>query len=268
MGTTFPAQIFAIDIDGCIMPPGRTKADLNKLQKLEKYCNQARQSTLLPQIVIFTGRSQEYVEFLSQIVGLLDCPFELPFVIENGTAIYFPTDKRTQSIIPLAKVKKITQARELLMSQLPDHPFEPKQYIITLNPVTDEPIDDLGQKVKQLLQRHNIFDDFTVTSSASSIDILPRGIDKLHGLKYIMQHYLSKQTHVIAMGDSLSDLSLMQHASKAYVPQNAHTQVKEAIVNHYGRQALLSEYDIDAVLKMIQLETQHSVVLLQYQDQL
>ena len=83
--------IIASDVEGCITPPYRTEVDLRKFQRLRTYCEFVKTNPEFPQIIIFTGRSQGYVELLAQSLGMLNSPFDIPFVIENGAALYRPT---------------------------------------------------------------------------------------------------------------------------------------------------------------------------------
>ena len=64
---------FAFDIEGCITPPNREEINLRKFQKLRAYCDFIKENNKYPPIIIYTGRSQGYVELLAQSLGMLDC---------------------------------------------------------------------------------------------------------------------------------------------------------------------------------------------------
>src|SRR5688500_10596975 len=80
--------LIASDIEGCITPPDRTEIDLLKFHRLRAYCEFVKANPEFPQIIALTGRSQGYVELLAQSLGMLNSPFDIPFVIENGAALY------------------------------------------------------------------------------------------------------------------------------------------------------------------------------------
>ena len=249
------SKVFAIDIDGCIMPPNRSEVDLSKLQKLKDYCHFVRNNPEYPQILIYTGRSQGYVEFLSQVLGFTDCPYELPFVIENGTALYFPQTKKTMNILSAEKQEVVETARQLLHSSFKGNAFEPKENIITINPKNDETVEELKEKIILILDEQSLLCKLTITNSASSVDILPKGIDKLFGLHYVVSSYLSVDTKIIAIGDSETDLIVLENCDTAYVPSNASNVVKNIISRKYGKASILSYSHINAVLNVICIHT-------------
>lgn len=251
-------KVFAIDIDGCIMPPNRSEVDLSKLQKLKDYCHFVRNNPAYPQILIYTGRSQGYVEFLSQVLGFTDCPHELPFVIENGTALYFPQTKKTMNILSAEKQEVVGTARQLLHSSFKGNAFEPKENIITINPKSDETVEELKEKIILILDEQSLLCKITITNSASSVDILPKGINKLFGLQYVLNNYLSTNTKIISIGDSSTDKDVLLSSDEAFCPSNASADLKETLLGQFGKCALLEEQHIDAVLKIIDIKTKFS----------
>jgi len=84
--------LIVTDAEGCITPPHRTDIDMRKLQRLRAYCDfvKSEDGRDFPPLLIYTGRPQGYVEMLAQALGMVDKPPDLPFVIENGAALYFP----------------------------------------------------------------------------------------------------------------------------------------------------------------------------------
>jgi len=86
-----------------------------------------------------TGRSQGYVELLAQSLGIVDRGnIDLPFVIENGSAIYYPVSKKTRRLISNDQMKLIQEIYIVLTDNLIENEFEPKVYMITINPATGE----------------------------------------------------------------------------------------------------------------------------------
>jgi hypothetical protein len=92
--------LIASDIDGCITPPYRDQVNPLQIAKLRAYCQFAANFSKYPPLVFFTGRSQGYVELLAQLLDIVDCSREksevqeVPFVIENGAALYLPRTKK------------------------------------------------------------------------------------------------------------------------------------------------------------------------------
>jgi HAD superfamily hydrolase (TIGR01484 family) len=241
------SKLVLLDIDGCIMPPNRGEADLNKLIALKNAINSLNNA----EISIFTGRSQEYVEFLSQVLGFVNKETEIPFVIENGSALYYPKQKRSEPIIE--NTQAINKAREILQAQLPKNPFEPKSYIVTINPRKNETVNEFKEVVLKALKQHRLDRFVEVTNSASSVDILSKGANKLFGVRYMIQKFFNEEVFLIAVGDSATDRDVLLQANKAYVPSNASDLLKADISKKFGTTALVDKEHIDAVIYILSL---------------
>lgn len=177
--------LIATDIEGCITPPNRAEINLPKLQRLRSYVEFTRANSQFPRIVIFTGRSQGYVELLAQTIGLLSFDTDVPCVIENGAALYFPGSKKTHPLLTREQIKKIREIEFDLMGQFEKNTFEPKSYMVTINPLETENVEDLRQKVTVYLHEQGLDEILNITNTASAVDITPKGIDKSTGLSGI-----------------------------------------------------------------------------------
>jgi HAD superfamily hydrolase (TIGR01484 family) len=256
----------AADIEGCITPPHRAQIDLRKFQRLRGYCEFVKSSTSrkYPPIVIFTGRSQGYVELLAQSLGMMDSYLELPFVIENGSALYYPASKQTKRLLDLGQMKLIRDIHSLLLDKLPNNEFEPKVFMVTINAIPGETIDQLRQKVWTILKNENLFDILRVDSTASAVDITAKGIDKISGLKKVLEIYHGLRPensdkgleHIVAVGDSTSDLCVLKEVGKAYCPaKDAHPEVTKYITEKFGDEYIIDKSHIDFVMNVIERET-------------
>jgi hypothetical protein len=106
---------------------------------------------------IFTGRSQGYVELLAQSLGMVKDDRDLPVAIECGTALYYPHSKKTERLTPPGKEaayrQLIRNIEELLREKLPSREFEPKCYMVTINPEPpNETTDQLLPKVYRIIE--------------------------------------------------------------------------------------------------------------------
>jgi hypothetical protein len=210
--------IIASDVEGCITPPYRTDIDLRKFQRLRTYCEFVEANPDFPQIVIFTGRSQGYVELLAQCLGMLNSRVDIPFVIENGAALYHPTSKKTVLLLNTEQLNAIHEAHLLLNDSLPDNEFEPKTYMVTINPTERQTVDELRERVTLILQKRDLLELLTIASSASAVDITPKNIDKLSGLKEVLKYYRKNQQNedlggIIALADHISDINVIKSRS-------------------------------------------------------
>ena len=83
--------------------------------------------------------------------------------------------------------------------------------------------------------------DLTITHSSCSVEIQPKGVDKLHGLKALIHHIPSidlQQTMYV--GDSRNDLEVGKHVRTGgglfCVPANAIVELK-SIANYTANKA-------------------------------
>lgn len=93
--------LIGTNVEACISTAYRGTIDIVKLSKLRAYCKLIKEprGQKYPPIIICTGRSQEYVEFISQILGLVDDDLKVPFIIEMGAALYYPSSRKMKSLL-------------------------------------------------------------------------------------------------------------------------------------------------------------------------
>lgn len=252
------SKILLLDIDGCITPPNRTDIDLRQMERLQAYITKTDQDDHLPKPTIYTGRSQGYVELLAQMLHFTSLSWEIPFVVENGTALYYPKQKRFETLLDAAAVDKLYQIKSLIKHHFPNNPIEPKENIITLNPCKDETIESLHTRVNALLSEGNYRSDFCATSSSSSVDILPQGYDKLYGIRYLIEHILHEEVFTVAIGDSQTDKEVLLFSDKAYIPSNANSSLKDQISKTHQNFVISQREHIGAIFEMIEIENRYN----------
>jgi hypothetical protein len=211
------------------------------------------------------------VELLAQSFGMVNDDRDLPVAIECGTALYYPHSKKTERLHPPGKEAEYRQLirdiEELLRGKLPGHEFEPKCYMVTINPEwPNATTDELLPKVYRIIEDAGYGTDpstvaapgnVKITSSATAVDITPAGLSKLSALieiakkaaeKGIVQRGLDA---TVALGDHLSDIEVLKAAGRVYCPADAHDDVKNAV---RGKGSVLNENDIDFVMHVIEME--------------
>ncbi len=248
------------DLEGCVTPPNRTAINLRKLQRLRGYCEFVKENRIYPQLIVFTGRSQGYVEFLAQTLNMFESPIDLPFVIENGAALYHVNSKKTTCLLSEEQRELVQSVRALLMDHFNDREFEPKAYMVTLNPVEPEAVDELRDRVTSVLGEKNMRSLVTISSTASAVDITPVGITKKEGLDNVLKYYPHEgeqlnYERIVALGDSISDLPILRIAGSSYCPaENVHPEVRKAIEKDFGSDHVINHSDIDFVAEVIHKE--------------
>jgi len=258
--------LFVADAEGCITPPYRTEVDLRKFQRLRGYCEfvKSEAGRQFPPLIVYTGRPQGYVEMLAQSLGMIDSIFDLPFVIENGAALYFPASKRTRLLITDEQQKLIQKTYSQLTEKMDKNEFEPKTHMVTINPIpSQQTIDDLQQEVIVILEEIGILDLLTVNSTASAVDITPKNINKLSGLEKALEEYHELRPDrreqgfdsIIGIGDSTSDLCVLQKVGTAYCSaHNVDPVVSKFVEKHFGTDHVINRQHIDFVIAVIERE--------------
>jgi len=236
------------------MPPDRGDVDLAQLSKLRKYCDKTKLFATLPQIIFVTGRSQEYVESLTQILGMTTCAVELPSVIEHGAALYFPSRHAIKPLVDNNGKHTIDAIRKLLKQHYPNHAFEAKQYIITINPSEGEATPELALQIEEHLQKKDLLHDVSISTSASSVDIRPEKISKSSAVRYVVSNFFSQRPEIIAMGDSMSDLEFLLYADHAYLPANASQKLIKKISQNHLSWYHSEHYSLSSVLETVSHE--------------
>jgi HAD superfamily hydrolase (TIGR01484 family) len=250
----------AADIEGCITPGDRAEVDLRKFQRLRCYCEFVKANPEYPPLVIFSGRSQGYVELLAQSLGMLNSPLDLPFVIENGSALYRPTAKRTTSLLTPDQLQTIQQARTELVRALPSNEFEPKYYMVTVNFREEQTLDELLFEVNDVLIQNGMHDSLSVTSTASAVDVTVRGVDKLFGLRKVLElHPRADKDHglkrVVAIGDHASDIPIVERVGSAYCPaEKVHQLIRTRVEERFGADHVISAPPTDFVSVVVERE--------------
>lgn len=79
---------------------------------------------------------------------------------------------------------------------------------------------------------HPIYHDYYETFNCSVstpcwMDIMPKGIDKGVGVKYLQEYFTINQDETAVFGDYLNDYEMLQNAYHSYAMKNAHPKIKE-----------------------------------------
>ncbi len=87
-----------------------------------------------------------------------------------------------------------------------------------------------------------------VTTGFESLDIIPRGVDKGFGLRHLCQELGISTNQVMAFGDNLNDLQMLEEAGVAVAPANAREEIKA--VSHH----IIGHHKDGSVLDFIEKE--------------
>lgn len=207
------------DVDGCLSRGRWTRFDIQALAKVGELC---------PQLIMASGRSQPYMECLSQVLNSRH-----PMVCENGAAIFDPC---TSSYIWIdSAAHSITVQRESMLNALRElnwkfFPEPAKDFSLSL--ITMDPMGNIVPPSEAYL----VVSDFLkskfqveITYSNSAIDVVGQGVHKGKALRVLSEQLNMPVSHWIGFGDGINDLSFLQMVGYSGAPLNADPAVRETV---------------------------------------
>ena len=221
-------HLVVVDIDGCLTPGEGGTWNWEALQALCEVNRQARQGKPVPAVTLCTGRQEPYVEVLMQAIGAC-----MPGIYENGCGLYFPDEYRfvEHRLITAPVREALAAARVTLYRQVvvPGRGyFQPgKEASLTLYPRPGTSVDALYETVADVLSGHGAA--FVVQASVSCVDVMPAGIDKGAGVRWLSEELVLPLADVGGIGDSPGDLTFLRLLGQSAAPANAAAEVKAAV---------------------------------------
>jgi len=192
--------VLAADYDGTLAQDGkvsdRTLASLNRWQATKR------------KFFIVTGRQLDDLQNVFPQWQICD-----GIVAENGALIYYPA---TGKEIQLAERPRAEFIEILLSHQV--HPLVLGKVIVA----TDLPH---LETVKNAIAQLNL--PLQVILNKRAVMILPQGIDKVAGLRMMLNDLEIQPTQVVAVGDAENDLDFLRFCGLSVAVANALPQVKE-----------------------------------------
>lgn len=155
-------------------------------------------------ICLASGKDLYYLSALSRGMGIKS-PY---FIAENG-GVWFFEGKRYVSINKDVK-DSLNQIKSMISKKFSRIWFQPNEVCLTI--MSKENF--LISEIEDYLYKNMSLEMFTVYphyfQECSSVDILPKDIDKVVGLRYIMKKLELTHKEVIVAGDSVSDSQMAQ----------------------------------------------------------
>ena len=221
-------DLAVIDIDGCLTPGVARDWNWSALQSIRELNRRARDGEAVPPVTLCTGRQQPYVEVFMQAIGAY-----LPAIYENGCGMYLPDGFRfiQHPAISPEVHEALAAARATLNTRLVKPGlayFQPgREASLSLFPMPGTSLISLHESVSGALS-----DDapsFSVQVSAACVDVMPFGIDKGAGVRWLSDETGIPLAHMGGIGDSASDLRFLELVGRSAAPANATAGVKAAV---------------------------------------
>ena len=214
---TCKIELLVLDLDGTVF--GSSRLLIEEIEKIRQLTDTG------VRIIISSGRTLHYVLGIVRCLGINDI-----VICEEGTIIY---DCRNDNLLVNGNSENILILKENLSSWLPfciipREAHHDKNIILALdrNPRID--VDDFVNEVSDVLSEKNL--ELNITRSDEMINILPLEIDKGIALTNILKSENINPETVVAIGDSLNDLSTFDSVAYPIAVSNAHELVKKKSV--------------------------------------
>jgi hydroxymethylpyrimidine pyrophosphatase-like HAD family hydrolase len=222
-----PIRLLLFDVDGVLTEGEARPLDLALLADLSAINQAARLDPSRPAVTLCTGRPAPYVEVMLQAID-----GHLPAVFENGCGLYLPSGYRFLAHPLLAGGgQAFAVARERLRTALVDTGqvfFQPgKDYSLSLFPLNGLAADEIRPLAEAALGPAG--ETVSLVFSFSCLNVVPRGVDKGQGLRFLCDQAGYRLDEVLGVGDSDVDLPFLALAGYSAAPANANPAVKDIV---------------------------------------
>lgn len=223
-------RLFVTDIDGCLADP-YTPYDLEALSRLRQYGQSAGElgtGDARPALTVCSGRPYPYVEAITQALDL-----SVPVLFEAGGGCFDPVTAQTTWSPALsdemeANVKTIEDwfKTECIPGTSLSLDYAKRTQAGVVSPDPDE-IVAVRQRTEAFVAENAL--DLHVFSTDISVDVIPPGITKVHGLKWLSDELGVRLDEMAYIGDSNGDLEALDAVGISFAPANAVTEVRETV---------------------------------------
>ena len=198
-------KLIVFDLDNTLAKPGKgiASADIAKLKKIEERGIK---------IAIASGKTVDYLNGFMRQVGLKN-----PILLgENGAMMQVGIEwpPQIQEVLPYSDQAKEALAflKAEIDAKIPGIWYQPNQVAVSPFPKCEEEFDIIADILKGNEER---LEDIIVFRHADCYDLVPKGIDKKAGVKFLAEKLGIKATEIIAVGDGENDYPMFEFAGKA-----------------------------------------------------
>ena len=224
---TVPIRLLLFDVDGVLSAGEGHPLDLDLLADLAAFNRAARLDPSRPAVTLCTGRPAPYVEVMLQAID-----GHLPGVFENGCGLYVPAGYKFLAHPLLADGgRAFAGVRERLRTELVDTGrvfFQPgKEYSLSLFPLNGLAADEIRPLAEAALGEAGA--TVSLVYSFSCLNVVPRGVDKGQGVRFLCEQSGYAMEEVLGVGDSDVDLEFLAMVGHSAAPANANAAVRDIV---------------------------------------
>lgn len=195
-------QLVIFDLDSTLAPLGKGigEKELDLFKKIEKKGIR---------IAICSGKTCDYLCGFMRQVGLED-----PILIgENGAVIRFGVDlpPRHYHRIPMLPdtMLALKEIRQILEMRFPHIWFQPNKIGVTPFPTSQEEFEEIQKILDEWMKGK---EGIHVFRHIDSFDIVPAGIDKSTGIRYVLEYLGLTVKEIVTVGDGVNDYCMFEMA--------------------------------------------------------
>jgi len=221
-------RLVVIDVDGCLTPGEGRPWNFEALKYIAELNRRAQKDPTHLAVTLCTGRQEPYVEVLMQAIDA-----HLPGIYENGGGLYFPREYRfvENPLITPAMRETLVEIKALLRRLAVETGlgyFQPgKEVSLTLYPVDKGSVHELYLAVAEVLETFDA--GYVAQESVSCVDVVPKGIDKAAGVRWLSRETGIPLGQMGGIGDSPSDLEFLSIIGHSAAPANAASKVRASV---------------------------------------
>ena len=217
-----------IDVDGCLTPGEAHPWNFEALKYIAQLNRKAQEDAAKLAVTLCTGRQEPYVEVMMQAIDA-----HLPGIYENGGGLYFPREYRfvENPLITTAMREDLVGMKAILRRAIVEtglgH-FQPgKEVSLSIYPLDQVSVHELYLATAEALANRQA--GYVAHEAMSCVDIVPRGVDKGGGVRWLSRETGVALNQMGGIGDSASDLKFLSIIGRSAAPGNAAAEVKAVV---------------------------------------
>ena len=195
-------RLIVFDLDSTLAPLGKGMGE----KELELFREIEKKGV---RIAICSGKTCDYLCGFMRQVGLEDAIL----IGENGAVVRYGVDLPPRHYhrisFPSETVAALREIKGLLEESFPHIWFQPNKVGVTPFPTSEEEFEEIQKILNEWMKDKR---GIHVFRHIDSFDIVPAGIDKTTGIRYVLEHMGITEKEIIAVGDGVNDYCMFEMA--------------------------------------------------------
>jgi HAD superfamily hydrolase (TIGR01484 family) len=218
-------RLVLLDIDGCLTLGEASPLNFPFFQKLQELNRCAAEDPAVPGLTLCSGRAEPYVELLTQAIGGY-----LPAIWENGAGLFIPAEYRfaLNPMLHAGRLEAFEQARRFIADAVLGpglaRPQPGKEVSISLYPTDGTSVEQVYAVATRALEP--LAGQYWVQAGLTCVEVLPDGIHKGTGVRWLLEELDLDQDQALAVGDAPGDLEVFSVTGLGATPSNGDPTVK------------------------------------------